>query len=83
MPHRSGKLIATLMLAGGVLASGALATAVPVSAAPQPGDPSIDSLAGAFLAARVAEPTTISAAPSTIIRARFPSIPKTSRCSRA
>ncbi|MBN9075064.1 MAG: hypothetical protein BGN87_19515 [Rhizobiales bacterium 65-79] len=43
------------MLAGGVLASGALATAVPVSAAPQPGDPSIDSLAGAFLAARVAE----------------------------
>ena len=50
MPHRSGKLIATLMLA-----SGALATAVPVSAAPQLGDPSIDSLAGAFLAARVAE----------------------------
>ncbi|MGN6471397.1 MAG: tetratricopeptide repeat protein [Rhizobiaceae bacterium] len=50
MPHRSGKLIATLMLASGVLAS-----TLPARAAAEAKDPSIDSLAGAFLAARVAE----------------------------
>jgi tetratricopeptide (TPR) repeat protein len=55
MPHRSGKLMATLMLAGGMLASGALVPAVAAAASPQPADPVIDSLAGAFLAARVAE----------------------------
>jgi tetratricopeptide (TPR) repeat protein len=50
MPHRSGKLIATL-----ALASTMLAVALPAQASKQADDLGTDTLAGAFLAARVAE----------------------------
>ncbi|MGN6464930.1 MAG: tetratricopeptide repeat protein, partial [Rhizobiaceae bacterium] len=49
MPHRSGRLVATLM------AAGVLASTLSARAAAPADEPSIDSLAGAFLAARVAE----------------------------
>jgi tetratricopeptide (TPR) repeat protein len=50
MPQPSGKLIATLLLA-----SSMLATAIPAHASKEAGDTGAYSLAGAFLAARVAE----------------------------
>ncbi len=51
MPHRSGKLIAALMLASaGVMSAGSAGAKTA-----QPDDVGINSLSGAFLAARVAE----------------------------